>query len=238
MKPERTPQQALRDQLHRLTDLCRAYDSGSFVTMDIAVALRTLFCDGPNNGRNISVLTLSGIRDNVKLLDSTAPRKAMSFFNIGDNVSGLNITCFSNVYGGLVCKDITIGDENEYVYQFSTLVNSSVYKNYQSKCIEEGRFLSVKEWLDGIVFEVDFGEDKWQLSRFELFTFLANKDGGAHYELDMESNPKCRIYNEYRDTQALHLIVNAVDVCFKDTPIAPSVRQIAQEVLVSLASYL
>jgi len=203
--------------------------------MDIAVALRVLFCDSPNNGRNISVLTLNGIRDEVKLLDTTAPRKGFSFFNLGDNVSGLDISYFSNVYGGLVCKDIAIGDGNEYVYQFSPLVSSSLYKNYESKCLEEWRFLSVKEWLEAIVFEVDFGEDKWQLNRFELFTNLANKDGGAHYQLDLSSDHKCKIYNEFQDTQALHLIVNGVDVCFENTPGHPSIRQMAQEVLVSFA---
>ena len=90
MKPERTPQTALIEQLHRLHDLCKSYDNGMCVAMDIAVALRTLLHDSPN-GRSLSVLTQCGLRDKVKFLDTTAQRGTISFFAVGDNVSNKNI---------------------------------------------------------------------------------------------------------------------------------------------------
>lgn len=85
MKPERTPQTALIEQLHRLHDLCKSYDNGMCVAMDIAVALRTLLHDSPN-GRSLSVLTQCGLRDKVKFLDTTAQRGTISFFAVGNNV--------------------------------------------------------------------------------------------------------------------------------------------------------
>ena len=90
MKPERTPQTALIEQLHRLHDLCKSYDNGMCVAMDIAVALRTLLHDSPNE-RSLSVLTQCGLRDKVKFLDTTAQRGTISFFAVGDNVSNKNI---------------------------------------------------------------------------------------------------------------------------------------------------
>lgn len=90
MKPERTPQTALIEQLHRLHDLCKSYDNGMCVAMDIAVALRTLLHDSPN-GRSLSVLTQCGLRDKVKFLDTTSQRGTISFFAVGDNVSNKNI---------------------------------------------------------------------------------------------------------------------------------------------------
>lgn len=107
MKPERTPQTALIEQLHRLHDLCKSYDNGMCVAMDIAVALRTLLHDSPN-GRSLLVLTQCGLRDKVKFLDTTAQRGTISFFAVGDNVSNKNIQVATHIYCGLLCKRSTI----------------------------------------------------------------------------------------------------------------------------------
>lgn len=243
MKPERTPQTALIEQLHRLHDLCKSYDNGMCVAMDIAVALRTLLHDSPN-GRSLSVLTQCGLRDKVKFLDTTTRRGTISFFSVGDNVSNKNIQVATHIYCGLLCKEINNSYHGGVQYTFSPLRKSSLYSDYEQRCISQNRFLSTKDWLDSNIFEVlkgrNWGEaQNRHLSRYQLFTILANKDGGAHYENNFQDKRMEEMfYNEYRDTQALHLLVNGSDVCFENTPLYPSVRQIAQKALVSLKLYL
>lgn len=213
------------------------------VAMDIAVALRTLLHDSPN-GRSLSVLTQCGLRDKVKFLDTTTRRGTISFFSVGDNVSNKNIQVATHIYCGLLCKEINNSYHGGVQYTFSPLRKSSLYSDYEQRCISQNRFLSTKDWLDSNIFEVlkgrNWGEaQNWHLSRYQLFTILANKDGGAHYENNFQDKRMEEMfYNEYRDTQALHLLVNSSDVCFENTPIYPSVRQIAQEALASLKLYL
>lgn len=83
----------------------------------------------------------------------------------------------------------------------------------------------------------------FSLSRAALLCILCNQDGGAHFDKDLHANNKIDqksidSYKAFRDDQALHLMVNGVDVSFVNDPAYPSVRQIAHEVLASLEEYM
>lgn len=241
MKPERTPQKELKIQLLRLESSCREYDNGTDVSaLNISVALRTLLYD---KGYGISVLKQCGILEDVKLFDSTAPCIGMSFFNIGDNVSNVDILYSGDIYAGLVSKDIHNGGEGELVYHFSPLCASPVYSGYRKGLLDQNRSIPIKDWLDAPVFRVNADTRPIQMTREEIFLRVANKEGGAHFDpnptITKNGIQSLDPYSMFLDdTQAIHLMVNGVDVYFENTPVFPSLRQMAEEVLISLSGYL
>ena len=233
MKTERTAQLALKDKIKNLRSLCGIYDDGNpSIAMEMSVIWRVVFYDLK---KDKSLLSQCGLRDKIQMLDSSAPRGGISYFNIGSGISNLNLLFPSNIYCGLVCKDVEI-QENSIKFSFSPLCNSSQYKKPK-------RLVSLKEWSDAIIYEVHGAGVDFSLSRTDLLRILCNKDGGAHFDKTFTTkggiNQKSiDSYIAFRDDQALHLMVNGMDVRFVSDPAYPSVRQIAQEVLVSLEEYL
>ena len=230
---ERTAQLALKDKINNLKLLCKVYDEGNLaIAKEISVIWRVLFLD---TNKDSSLLTQCGLKDKIQMLDSSSPRVGISYFNIGSGISNLNLSFPSNIYCGLVCKDFK-KQENSIKFSFSPLCNSSQYKKPK-------RLVSLKEWSDAIIYEVHGDNVNFSLSRAALLYILCNKDGGAHFDKTFTTRGRfdhksIASYIAFRDDQALHLMVNGVDVRFVNDPAYPSVRQIAHEVLASLEEYM
>lgn len=233
MKAERTAQLALKDKINNLKLLCKVYDEGNLaIAKEISVIWRVLFLD---TNKDSSLLTQCGLKDKIQMLDSSSPRVGISYFNIGSGISNLNLSFPSNIYCGLVCEDIN-REGNSICYSFSPLCSSSQYKNSE-------KYISLKKWSNQIVFDIRGEGVDISLSRADFLQILCNKDGGAHFDKTFTTRGRfdhksIASYIAFRDDQALHLMVNGVDVRFVNDPAYSSVRQIAHEVLASLEEYM
>jgi len=242
MKIERNLENELKTQLKLLKALCDNYDNGIVDSVKcISVIWRLLFYD--RQEKTESLLALLGIKEKVRMYDFSAPRVGFSFFNLGERISGLNIRHSSNIYCGLVCKDLKRDEDGKYIYSFSPLCSSPLYHDYEKSCKSQRNRKSISEWSDAIIYEVHGDNVNFSLSRAALLYILCNKDGGAHFDKTFTTRGRfdhksIASYIAFRDDQALHLMVNGVDVRFVNDPAYPSVRQIAHEVLASLEEYM
>ena len=217
--------QALDIQLQRLKNSCDSYDSNSISYLDISVVLRLLFHDSKTQ---TSLLTKLGLKDKLKMLDTAIPRGRLAFWCMDEGVSNLTIMQTA-VYGGLVAKRI-VNENGLYTFHFQPLCSSSQYSDYEQKCLRNGQLKSVKEWLQQKIYSDSNGNS---LSRYELLMVVANNDGGAHVDEDSQKRDD---YLQFRRPDGLDIRVNGEIKAFVNNPVPPSIRQIAQEVLVSIRS--
>lgn len=250
MMKERNPEQVFLEICESIKQLCKNYDDGfDYMSLSISNHLRTLFWDN-KNGSVQSILSQCGLKDKIKLLDASAPRNCISFLKIGDGVCNLNFS-FDDVYCGLDCKDVYLDSKGVVKYNFSPLCSSDVYSGYEKRCKDNNRFLSMEEWMGGIIYEVRSQGYNAKLSRRELILTVCNKDGGTHYDPcltygkgDVTKDENGTIlkgvasYEMFCNLEDNVFFVNSRQVSFENNPMYPAIRQIAREVLVSLEEYM
>lgn len=214
----------LKDELKKLAAECEAFDTiAMLIAEDISVTLRSLFCD---TTKQESFLTKLHLKEQLRMLDTSLKPGTVSFWELGDNVSNQTIV-LPDIYGGLVAKEVVhIGDKT--LYHYKPLATHPQYAQYEKKRIQEGRFLSVKDWLEKVIYDDKKGV---KLSRYDLIKEVANKDGGAHIDEDAK---KSKEYLQFRSCDGLGIIVNGKRDAFSNNPVPSSLRQMAQEVLTSM----
>lgn len=198
-----------RDCLAYLQHLCEDYDKGNtFAVVLIAVVLRTLL---KTRGSTVSVLEQLGLHT-IPFVDSSLPKGSFSFWQLGDNICN-HTSLMQNVYGGLLIKKVTNKD-NGLNLDFLPLLDAN----------KNSRTLPFEEWYQGVVFE----SKEYSFTRENCIEYVADKDGGAHLDRNIPMD-----YYTFRQTTALHVLIDGQLAVFNQNPVYVSVRQIAWEVLES-----
>ena len=214
----------LKKQLKKLAAECEAFDTiDMLIAEDISVTLRSIFCD---TTKQESLLTKLGLKGQLRMLDTSLKPGTVSFWRLGDNVSNQTIV-LPDIYGGLVAKEAVLSG-GKTLYHYKPLATHPQYAQYEKNSIQEERFLSVKDWLEKVIYDDKKGV---KLSRYDLIKEVANKDGGAHIDEDAK---KSKEYLQFRSCDGLGISVNGKMDAFSNNPVPSSLRQMAQEVLTSM----
>ena len=214
----------LKEQLERLSTDCIAFDSiNECAYANISVTLRSIFCD---TTKQESLLTKLHLKEQLRMLDTSLKPGTNSFWSLGDNFSNQTIV-LPDIYGGLVAKEAVLSDGKK-LYHYKPLATHPQYAQYEKNSIQEERFLSVKDWLEKVIYDDKKGV---KLSRYDLIKEVANKDGGAHIDEDAK---KSKEYLQFRSCDGLGISVNGKRDAFSNNPVPSSLRQMAQEVLTSM----
>jgi hypothetical protein len=217
--PKRSQQELeeiLKEQLHLLTKSCKSYDEGDELeAIRIAGHLRTILhqTTDPN-----SLLELLGLRSTLTVYDSAIPEGTFGGFKIGPGSRNLNITGVpSTYYAGLVCKEIQGNGNNITLLKCSAQLEVTFLK----------KKIDFNDWWDKQVVFNDGIENT--LTRKEIVTLIANKDGYSH----VNENPPKK-YIVFKNTNAIQFGLNGQITSPENVPVYPAVRQISFEFINAL----
>jgi hypothetical protein len=185
--------------------LCKAFDQGDeILALPLATALRVLLHD---TRKSTSILQLVGLKENSIFL-STTQFCSKEQVNLG-LVRQINV----GIHDG-------IGGEAKYW----ALCDERYFRSPSGKHTK----LSFQCWWEEIVFR-NFHHG---LSRKDIVLAVANKDGGAHFDKEVEAR-----YDAFRQTwsggSSLVGIHSREHRGYDNIPSFPAIRQIAYEVLKS-----
>ncbi len=209
-----------------LEHLCSVFDEGKTeAALWIAVILRTLLYTN-DNGRSPSLSMI----DQLKNIDSKYDIQFLStcFPNSGsagvmgwefcDNINGICME-YQSIYAGLLIKTLKRNPQGDYVLDV----------RHKSDCRNEhNHYCSLTEWMQEKVF-IDFKEE-FKLNRVDAIRFVANKDGGAHFESKIPD-----VYATFRHPEMAKIYCRDTVMPFTKNPVYVSVRQMAWEVHESLS---
>lgn len=229
---ERDPQEVVdvyEYNVSMLQHLCEEFDNGrTEAALWIAVVLRTLLHTHSNHK---GTRTSSAIIDQLKETDEKYDFSFLSTrfgcpdgssfaqgWQLGDGVCGVNVATAS-VYAGLIIKTINRG-EGGVGYVADVVIKGTEFEHTH-------HWLSLNEWMNEEVFRDN--ESREKLSRWNVISMIANKDGGAHFD------PKVPIkYDTFRRPDLFTVSFGETVIPFSKNPVYVSVRQIAWEVLESV----
>ena len=185
--------------------LCNAFDQGEeILALPLATALRVLLHDTP---KSTSLLQMVGLKKGKLFLSTN--RKAPD----------------EPVHCGLV-RSINVGvhDGRRGEAKYWALCDE---RYFPSPGIQVGK-LSFNEWWEETVFR----NSNHSLSRKDLVLAVTNKDGGAHFDQQVETK-----YDQFRQTwsggSSLVGLHSGEYRGYDNVPTLPAIRQIAYEVLMS-----
>lgn len=229
---ERDPQEIVdvyEYNVSMLQHLCDEFDNGrTEAALWIAVVLRTLLhTHSDHKGKRTSFAIIDQLKEIDKKYDfdflSTCfgCPSSTSFaqgWQLGDGVCGVNVLAAS-VYAGLIIKTIN-RVEGGVGYVVDAVIKGTEFKHTH-------HWLLLNEWMNEEVFRDNESGEK--LSRWDVISMIANKDGGAHFD------PKVPIkYDTFRRPDLFTVSFGETIIPFSKNPVYVSVRQIAWEVLESL----
>ena len=228
---ERDPQEVVdvyEYNISMLHHLCEEFDKGrTEAALWIAVVLRTLLHTHFNKGKRTSYAIIDQLKEMDKKYDFTflstgfGCPDSSSFaqgWQLGDCVCGVNVSAAS-VFAGLIIKTVN------RVEGGGGYVADAVIKEGKFDTIN--RWLPLDEWLNEIVFRAL--STKKELSRWDVISLIANKDGGAHFD----SNVPIK-YDTFRHPNLFTVRFGETIIPFSKNPVYVSVRQMAWEVLESV----
>ena len=195
---------------------CKQFDEGSVVAaVQIATQLRVLVHD---TNKSTSLLMQTGQKNNIQYVDSSIKhRHSFSFWTI-ENVSYQTIISNGDIYVGLLRKKMTDGlNGNMPTLDFAPLMGDN------SRESQWGDFAT---WYTG---QTMFEYRQLKMTRKDIICTLANKEGGAHVDLNYSDD-----YKYFKEPTMLDININGVLARFNQNPVYVSVRQIAWELLESL----
>lgn len=188
-----------------LLALCKGFDQGDEVlALPLATALRVLLHD---TGKSISLLRAVGSKDQC-LFVSTNERASRGLIQLG-----------------LVRKiNIGVQDGQGGEAKYWALCDQRYFSSPNTSSV----MMPFNQWWDELVFE----NVNHSLSRRDLVLAVANKDGGAHFDEEVESR-----YDAFRHSWAggasLIGIHSLEHRGYDNIPTFPAIRQIVYEVLIS-----
>ncbi len=195
---------------------CKQYDAGSVISaVQIATQLRVLVHD---TAMSTSLLAQTGRKNNIQYVDSSIKhRGGISFWHI-ENVSNQVITVNEYIYAGLLKKTMTNGLNGKMpTLNFEPLLEAN---NHGSK------WEDFDTWYKG---QTMFEYGQLKMTRKDIICTLANKEGGAHVDLNYSDD-----YKYFKEPTMLDININGLLARFNQNPVYVSVRQIAWEVLESM----
>ena len=194
---------------------CKQFDEGSVVSaVQIATQLRVLVHDTNNS---TSLLAQTGQKDTLQYLDSSIKhRGGISFWHI-ENVSNQVITVNEYIYAGLLKKKMTDGLHGKTpTLNFEPLLEAN---NHSQQLVD------FDTWYKG---QTMFEYGQLKMTRKDIICTLANKEGGAHVDMNYSDD-----YKYFKEPTMLDININGMIARFNQNPVYVSVRQIAWEVMES-----
>lgn len=201
------------EQVRFLIKSCNEFDQGDEAeAVRIAGCLRTLLHD---TDKSKSAAGLIGLKDmNLGFCDTSETKKPYR----SRNASTIVMT-FSKEYLGLVYKDINgYGADGYPVYRFVPLFHLGADMKIEWK--------TFSDWWSYPVYVTAYDV---RFSRADVVLHLTNKDGYAH--IDPKFDMK---YLHLRDRDVLKIRFDSVPVHFSNYSSHATVRQIAEEFILSL----
>lgn len=188
-----------------LLALCKGFDQGyEVLALPLATALRVLLYDTPTS---TSLLQAVGIKEECSFLSTKEP------------TSGVPVQL------ALVRQiNVSVQDGRGGEAKYWALCDERYFPSPSTTAMR----LPFKEWWEEIVFR----NADHRLSRKDLILAVANKDGGAHFDQEVETR-----YDAFRQTwsggSSLIGIRSREHRGYDNIPSFPAIRQIAYEVLKS-----
>ena len=206
LSPEET-QQKVQQLLVKLQTICAKPQISDPEVAVIADVIRQLLSE--ENAPSL----VQKVYPNIQLLSTAARKGGMSFWNFGDNIHNKTFA-ISNVYMGLLMKDVKGIGDGRLSYKYSPLGNAN----------RTAHAVSLSSWLNEEVFELG----GLSMNRRDIVCTIIDKDG-------VWSNIKNdEAYYVFSRPNALQLRVNDQEIVFENNPIFESLKQIAWELTESL----
>ncbi|WP_420156150.1 hypothetical protein [Siphonobacter sp.] len=203
-------QDALKIQLKFLKKSCKEFDEGDLdEATRMAIIIRILVHD---TGASTSLLKHLELKDKIKFLNTSTHFKANSFYVMGFH--GL-------VYAQMVDHGQGLGNP-VFVAKFNSL----------SMSIENQEFISFDEWWTKNIIIQD--RHKQEFSRHDLITTVANRDGGAHIDKEIDET-FARLSRDH--SIGLEYYSKGIHHKMPDL-VLHSIRQIAYEVITTLETQI
>lgn len=209
-------EEKLGQALELLALSCEQFDRGSIVAaVQIATQLRVLVHD---TKASTSLLKQLGIKDTLHYTDSSIKHHGgISFWHI-ENISNQVIEMGDGVYAGLLRKKMANGDREHFpTLDFAPLKEANLHDTHK---------VDFDTWYTGQTMFECLG---LKMTRKDIICTLANKEGGAHVDLNYSAD-----YNYFKEPTMLDININGTRACFRQNPVYVSARQIAWEVMESL----
>lgn len=215
--------------IDRLLEHCKSFDSGNdFAAIDIAVVLRTLLYtkyDDDGNATSFSFIdelkNINSNRYNINYISTCMEKPKTDNFiqgwSFGSSIHSSTIIIDSPIFGGLILKTIKNDSHSSFVADV---------KIWGDESIRPYKLISLDKWLQEEVF-CDVKKNI-SLNRIEAIKFVANKDGGSHFDRKVPKR-----YEMFRHPETFKIYVNGKDVPFSRNPVYVTLRQIAWEVIES-----
>jgi len=198
----------LKEQIGFLNSSCSAFDSGSeSEAKRIAAIIRVLIHD---TNKSISLFSQLGIKKKLEFLDSSLP----------------------------IDPQLVDPKKREYVFQGLPGLVGIRFASLQAKFVpplilREGakQLVGFSEWWENKIVP---GEEEKRYSRKQLILWLANKEGGAH--IDEDINAAYRKLD--KSSLGMTFSVGGVNKGFSNSSVDASVRQIGWEVRETIKNYM
>ena len=192
------------------------------IAIDIAVQIRTLVHDPEKRKKNSkSLLKELGKKDImfVSLMDPNWPNSGISNRIFGDNISNITYLQKETFVSGLLGANHKKAGTKIITKYFplSFKGNPKIKK------------LTFDDWWNKEEVAFINGQNE-KITRGEIVLFVANKDGGAHYE-DIEKPAK-----NLKSSKLLGVTINGELAETMDYPLYPMLCQMAYEVILTLDS--
>lgn len=165
-----------------------------------------------------SLLTQLKIKEKLHFLDTSLSKGSFSFYNMSNL---RNTTIISKSYYGLLAKEVNVEDGKE-ILKYLPLCLHENSKNYFESCPN----LKFDDWWHKNIYDDGKGI---MFSRKELVTYVANHDGYAHVEENIDNK-----YQSFKDANILENFINSNKKTKVNLATLNSIRQIAYEVLTTM----
>lgn len=212
--------------LQRLQKFCSEFDGGDqYAALMISVVLRTLLKTtvNKNTGKEITVSVMDQLGlQNTLFYDTRKPEKGISGVTLESGTCNQHISFRGDVSATLLnirvvpCPNAGPG---QCEYHFEPVLDKFGYRK-----------IKFSEWYEQPVYSIC----GVPVTRKALIEHISEKEGGAHFDKDLGKQS----YVDFREKNALHIIVNGREMLFCENPAFVSLRQIAYEVLMTFRETL
>ena len=166
-----------------------------------------------------SLLTQLKLIDKLNFIDTALPKNSFAFYTINGPT---NTTIISKSYYGLLAKEINVNQEGIEILKYLPLCLHAKSESYFNRCSS----IRFEDWWHKNIYNDGKGTE---FSRKDLITIVANQDGYAHIEENINTK-----YQTFKEANILENFINSNKKEKINLATLNSVRQIAFEVLMTI----
>ncbi len=166
-----------------------------------------------------SLITQINKKNSIKFIDTSLPKGSNSFYTFANSIS--NTTVIPKSYFGLLAKDVFKKNNKQYV-RYYPLCKHQDFNSYIQNCT----IIDFEQWWNKEIFNSGNGVS---FSRKDLVLYVANHDGYAHVEENIDLN-----YKLFKEANILDNFINSYSKDKVNLATLNSIRQIAYEVTCAL----